>query len=417
MNELETKRAKLVDDARAIYEPALDNGRSLEEDERSRLQNIDQQIKEIDEKLEKKREDDQLIGRLKGFDDEIQKNKTSKPSVEKKGSIGDQFVNDERYKSWLGNVAPEGRVPDSVKGIQSPSIPVSGLSVKSLITGLSDTGAGAFITPDDTGEYVPLGRYDATVLDLIGRRETGSDVVEFVRQTAQITQAAPTPEATSTSDALAAKPEGAMAFVRVQAMVKTIPVWIPATKQALSDVPQMRGLINDEILGSLRDKLANQVLQGDGEGANFEGIYNTSGILTRSFVTDKITTTRKAITYLRATGKVIPTAWLFHPNDWEAFDLLKNENGDYYRGGPFMGGPNTLWRIPVVESYDATEGDPLLGAWMWANIYDRQQPTISVSDSHSDFFTHNLVAILGELRAAFGVKKPQAFCDVSLTAS
>jgi len=39
-----------------------------------------------------------------------------------------------------------------------------------------------------------------------------------------------------------------------------------------------------------------------------------------------------------------------------------------------------------------------------------------VSDSHSDFFVRNLVAILGELRAAFAVIRPSAFVEVDLTA-
>ena len=36
-----------------------------------------------------------------------------------------------------------------------------------------------------------------------------------------------------------------------------------------------------------------------------------------------------------------------------------------------------------------------------------------VSDQHSDFFTRNLLAILAEMRAAFGVLDPQAFCTVT----
>jgi hypothetical protein len=36
------------------------------------------------------------------------------------------------------------------------------------------------------------------------------------------------------------------------------------------------------------------------------------------------------------------------------------------------------------------------------------------SDSHADFFIRNLVAILGELRAAFGVLRPAAFATAAL---
>jgi hypothetical protein len=36
-----------------------------------------------------------------------------------------------------------------------------------------------------------------------------------------------------------------------------------------------------------------------------------------------------------------------------------------------------------------------------------------VSDQHADFFTRNLLAILAEMRAAFGVLDPEAFCTVT----
>jgi hypothetical protein len=42
--------------------------------------------------------------------------------------------------------------------------------------------------------------------------------------------------------------------------------------------------------------------------------------------------------------------------------------------------------------------------------------SISVSNQHSDFFIRNLVAILAEMRAAFGVLRPAAFVETDLTA-
>jgi hypothetical protein len=39
-----------------------------------------------------------------------------------------------------------------------------------------------------------------------------------------------------------------------------------------------------------------------------------------------------------------------------------------------------------------------------------------VSDSHSDFFIRNMVAILAEMRAAFAVLQPNAFVEIDLTA-
>jgi hypothetical protein len=58
-----------------------------------------------------------------------------------------------------------------------------------------------------------------------------------------------------------------------------------------------------------------------------------------------------------------------------------------------------------------------LADWKKLVVWDREQFTISVSDSHEDFFIRNMVAILGELRAAIGILRPTAFCEVSLSSS
>ena len=44
----------------------------------------------------------------------------------------------------------------------------------------------------------------------------------------------------------------------------------------------------------------------------------------------------------------------------------------------------------------------------------RPQATLSVTDSHEDFFVRNIVAFLAEMRAAFGLIRPQAFINVEL---
>src|SRR5690606_12954662 len=177
-------------------------------------------------------------------------------------SLGEQFVEDEQFKAWLKGVAPGGRVPERMQ-LTSPPIALKGgfnLFKKDLITGASDTSAGAFVTPDNTGIYEPLGRYPLTLRDLISVRQTTSDTVEFVRQTAQVTQAAVVPEADltdhtgATGQVSGEKPEGAMAFERVTETVKTLAVWVPATRRALSDAAQLRGLIDQE----LREDLAEE---------------------------------------------------------------------------------------------------------------------------------------------------------------
>jgi len=335
-------------------------------------------------------------------------------------TLGERFTSAKSWQDWLK--AYGGRIPDSAKGLSSPPVEVKnfGLFRKDLVTGSDPTSAGAFVVPDQTGIYEPLGRYPLTLRDLISVRTTTSDTVEYVRQVTQVTQAAPVPEANVTDytgypgEVEGRKPEGSMSFERVSEAVKTIAVWIPATKRALSDAAQLRGLIDQELRDDLSEELENQLLNGDGKGENFTGLANTANTLVQSYVTDILTTTRKAITNLLVNGKQRPTAWLFHPQDWELIELLRDKEDRFIWGGPFARGPYTLWGVPVVQSFFQTPGTAWLGNWSKMVLWDREQATVSVSDSHSDFFIRNMVAILAELRAAMGVIRPSAFVEVDL---
>jgi len=328
-------------------------------------------------------------------------------------TIGQRFVESEAIQAWLKHVGPSGRIPESAKGLISPPV-----EFKDLLTGVSDTSAGAFVQTDYTGIYEALGRQLLTLRQMISLRQTTSDLVEFVRQTQIVQEAAPVPEANvndyagATGEVSGEKPEGATAFEKVTAAVKTIAVWIPATKRALSDASQIRGIIDQELREDLEEELEDQLINGNGVGENFTGILNTAGILAQAWNTDILTTSRQAKTTLQVTGRARPTAWLINPSDWETIELLQDANNRYYWGGPLSNGAPRLWGVPIIESETIAQGTGLLGDFRKAILWDRERASIQVSDSHADFFIRNMVAILAEMRAAFGLIRPSAFIAV-----
>ena len=410
------KIRKLLQDAKAITELAISENRNLTEEEKVRLNNMLEDVKTL-------KQDAAVAEQLAVLDQEAEEGERQKQKRVFSGMISDRLIGDERFKGWLKSIAPDGRIPDSTKGLHSPVVAIgkSGLFKKDLITGTDPTSAGAFVVPEQTGIYEPLGRYPTVLRDLIAVRTTTSDTVEYVRQTTQVAQAAPTAEANVTTvtgytgEVSGEKPEGSMAFERVQEPVKTIAVWIPATKRAVSDAAQLRGLIDQELREDLADELENQMFTGNGVGENFTGLANTAGILVQEYDTDIIRTTRQAITTLLVTGRQRPTAWVFNPLDWETIELLQDGDDRYYYGGPQNRGQKILWGLPAVESFHAPQGTGWLGNWKKAVLWDREDTSISVSDSHADFFIRNMLAILGELRAAFGVIRPSGFVQVELS--
>lgn len=330
-------------------------------------------------------------------------------------SLGSQFVNSSEWQNYYKQIAPVGQIGEQAR-VQSPKL-VLPMGFNALLTGLSDTSGGAFVTPDDSGIYEPLGRRPLTLRDIISVRTTESDIVEFVRQTTRTNNAAPVAEATASSGSSGAKPESEMAYERVTATVRTIANWVAATKRALSDAGQLRGLIDQELIANLEEELEDQILNGTGVGEDFVGLDNAAlATQDQAWDTNILTTTRKARTLVKTVGRATPTAYVLNPTDWQTIDLLQDNEARYYFGGPSVLGIPRLWGLPVVESEAQAVGWGWVGDWRKIVLWDREQAMISVSDSHLDFFTRNLVAILAEMRAAMGVLRPAAFVEMDLTA-
>lgn len=324
-------------------------------------------------------------------------------------TIGAAFTESPQWKAFWEQF-PGGNIPEKTR-VQS--LPVG---FKTLLTGTSSTSAGALVNPDIDNEIEPLGRRPLEIRNLISNRQTGSDTVQYVRQTSRVNAAAPVAEAGATGDGSGLKPEGGFALEVVTETVKTIAEWIPATKRALADVAQLRGLIDDELRDDLEEELEDQIVNGDGVGENFLGVLNTPNTQAQAWDTDILTTTRKAKTKVRTVGRSMATAYVLNPEDWERIDLLQDNEARYYFGGPMVEGTPRLWGLPVIESEAMPAGTGVVADWRKAILWDREEANITVSDSHSDFFVRNLVAILAEMRAAFGVRRPTAFVEIDLTA-
>jgi HK97 family phage major capsid protein len=327
-------------------------------------------------------------------------------------SVGEQVLGDEEFNAWRDRLTAGGKGVSRAQFGNSPAV-----SLKTLITGASSTSAGAFVT-NDRLQIVDAGTFGRplTIVDLITTGTTDSDTVEYVRQGTHTNNAAMVAEATATGNGSGAKPESAMAFSVVTESVKTVAHWLAATRRSLQDAGQLRTMIDSFLRYGLAEELEDQILNGDGSGENFTGIFNTSGTQSQAYDTSLLKTTRKARTKVRIGGRATPTAFLMHPNDWEAMDLLQDAENRYYFGGPMVLGTPRLWGLPVVESEAVTEGTALVGDFRMAALWRRMAAQILVSDSHSDFFVRNLIAILAEERAAFGVIRPSAFVEIDLTA-
>lgn len=418
--ELERNINTLTDEVKGIWDEVDQkfNG-EIDADRKSMVVAKNKEIESLELKLRDELENEQLRG-----DAQSRYERSRRPAGlpqpngdQPKGkilSLGDMFLQSREWQDYFKALAPNGQFGANQR-IESPKMALA-RSILAVVTGDSATSGGAFVTPDDSGIYETLGRRPLTLRDLISVRTTSSDLIEYVRMTSRTNNAAPVSEATATSGVSGTKPESDMAFERVNAPVETIAHWVAATKRALADAGQMRGLIDQELRQGLEEELEDQILNGDGTSPNLSGLDDVSGTQDQAWDTNILTTTRRARTLVRTVGRATPTGYVMHPNDWEDIDLLQDNEARYFFGGPSVIGNPRLWGLPVVETEAQTEGFAWVGDWRKIVLWDREQALISVSDSHLDFFVRNMVAILGEMRVALGIIRPSAFVEIDLTA-
>ncbi len=327
-------------------------------------------------------------------------------------SLFDRVTEGQEYKALLESGALKSeRMPFSAKLAD-----ITFGELKALITGGSDTSAGAFITADRQA-YVPQPRRARSILDLITIGSTNSDLVEYARQTAFTNAATEVAEATAVDTGT--KPEATIAFAIVQAAVKTIATWIPATRQSMSDAGQLRTIVESQLRYALELRLEDQVVNGNGSGANLTGILQTGSIQSQAVGSDSVSDAiHKGITKLRLTY-IEPSGVGMHPSDWEVVRLSRDGGGSvagtgaYLFGPPSVGGADTLWGLPVAVTPAVPDDTAIVADFRQCVLWMREAAQILATDSHDDFFIKNLVAILAELRAAFGVLNANAICKIT----
>lgn len=347
-------------------------------------------------------------------------------------TIGEMFVDSTEFKSLANgrngfNMSSPWQVATAltqhnyaVKDVYS-SVPTVGNIARG-------SGLGDFGTIQRDPMVAPPMR-TKRVRDLFPVRTTNASVIEYFRQVGFTSvSGAPTNSAGSVAERnsgntnFAAKPQSGFSFVGEQVAVKTLAHWEAAHRNVLSDEPQLRSIIDNELMYGLRLLEDNQILNGDGVGENLKGILQTSGIQTYSWSSGasapakdtRADAIRRAAT-LAYLAYYEPSGVVVHPSDWEKIELAKDSNGQYLIAiSVAMGGEPKVWRMPIVDTPAIAAGTCLTGAFgTGAQLYDREQASIRISEQHSDFFVRNAVVILAEQRLALAVKRPEAFVKIT----
>jgi HK97 family phage major capsid protein len=319
---------------------------------------------------------------------------------------------DEQVKS-IGEQFTDG---DDFKGLAEKGRGIARMRLKAVTSITSSTtgtgGVGVAIQPTRVPGIITGPERPFTIRDLIMPGRTGSNAIEYVRESGFQNMAAPVAEG-------AAKPQSDLSYELITTTVKTIAHWFRASKQVLADIPLLQSYINGRAIYGLKYVEENQILAGDGTGQNLLGLIPQATAFNNSLRKTgdtKIDTLRRAILQVRI-AEYRASAIALNPIDWADMELAKDTTGSYIWVNVQDGGQPRMWRLPVVDTNAVPSGGFLVGAFnIAAQVFDREDANVEVSTEDADNFTKNMVTIRAEERLALAVYRPQSFVYGSFTA-
>lgn len=306
-------------------------------------------------------------------------------------SFGELFVKSNAFKGWARG---------------SSAGPTAELDIE--LKALFDTATGWVPEATRGLRVVDLATRPIQVVDLIPQTTTNQNAVTYMEETTFTNAAAETTEGV-------AKPEAALALTERTEAVRKIAVWLPVTDESLEDEARVQQYVNNRLIFMVQQRLDLQILVGDGTAPNLSGILDRVGIQTQAKGADPTPdAVHKAITKVEVTGQALPNAAVFHPNDWQDIRLLRTADGIYIWGSPSEAGPERIWGLRVVKAQGLTENTGLVGDFAnFTELAVRRGISVQVSNSHGAYFVENKLAIRAEMRAAFIVYRPAAFCTIT----
>jgi HK97 family phage major capsid protein len=215
---------------------------------------------------------------------------------------------------------------------------------------------------------------------------SSSSVVGYI-QTTDTDNAAAVAENTAATDS-------AFVWTPTTDEVEDIQTWIPASRDLLSDEPQMQGVITGMLAKRLQKKSSGYILTGTGTTPVPWGVFIRTGFQTQAKSTDPtFDAIHKAITKVAVTGDADPNLAVFHPNDWQDIRLTRTTDGLYILGSPTESGPMRIWGLPVVLSTGMTENTGGVVDTSFTTIFENGGVVVEVSTEHSTYFTERKLAL------------------------
>lgn len=371
--------------------------KAIEDSQVEMKQLFEQQQKEIESKG---KINEQLTKELQRISEESKQLGKRLFDIEQKGAKGAPRAR----KSAIATFGEEAVAFSKEKGRGVPFTKDIKSFHKALTVEGEDATAAALEQPYRVPGIIADPNQPVSIRDLLAPGRLTQSSLEYVREESFTNKAKVVAEG-------AQKPESAFQFTKQSANAKVIAHWVPASKQALSDAPQLQGYVNSRLLVGLREVENDQLLNGDGSGDNLEGLNEVATAYDTSLTEDGDNDADVLAHALLQVSESFysATGFIMNPRDWHRIALMKDGNGNYIFGGPEAFARGVIWGLPVVTTATQARGTFTSGAFGLASqIWDLWDATITTSDSDRDNFIKNMITILAEERLLAAHYRPKA---------
>lgn len=407
---LEAQIKRLAEQAKSITRLAEDEGRELTEEERSTIDSAMEQIPSLKAEIAK-------IDDRKKLQDAIEAAAhvapvTEAPSEPK--TIGDAFVKSDAYKGWRASGGARTSSWSTGQIHFGQKLSDAGLSVEG-----TDMASGNLPLAPQVGPIVGPAEQPLTIADLFGQGQATSNSIVYLEETTTTAGAYTTspyeasnlPATPVTTSEGAAKPAAFIDFTRRSIGIDKIAAFLPVSEELLEDEPAIASYINTRLSTFIRqaeEAYLYDALTGAGIGTSDSSDISGDNLF------DAIAA---GIMAVQTEGGLAADALLIHPTDFWTLAVTKDGvNGGYFSGGPYAAASRNPWGLRSVVTAAVDAGAPIVGAFReGATVWRKGGLSVEASNSHSDYFRKNLVAIRAEERLGLAVYRPDAFQVLSVT--
>lgn len=376
-----------------------------------------QAIKRRDEEIKANGEAQEKTGRLvdslgktlgniqKTINDEIAKGGgiALHPHGDAPKSAGEAFIESDVYKKSDYSTIVRGQAVN-VKSFYKANMTTDA-------TAATAGNGGLTLQPYRPTEWIDETEKRLTIRDLLSTQSITENSVEYVRVTEFDNNADYRPETT------AAK-ESSLTFGLQTANIRSIAHWMPASREILNDQSRMRNFIDQKLIYGIKYKEEQELLYGTGANGGMTGFMVDAEIPTfsRGQAGDSfIDVLRRSMTDVRM-NEYAATGFIVNPIDFESIELAKGTDGHYIWLNVPTGTGQTIFRVPIIDTPAMTRDNFITGAFKQAaTLYDRESANVRFSESHDDFFTKGMLAIMAEERIGLSIERPNAFVKGKLT--